>query len=53
MDRVIVYVDGFNLYYGLRSKGWKRFYWLDIQSSKKHHSYLSSGPVIVRSKTNR
>lgn len=31
MQRVIVYVDGFNLYYGLRSKNWKWFYWLNIQ----------------------
>ena len=30
MQRVIVYVDGFNLYYGLRSKGWRRYYWLDL-----------------------
>ncbi len=27
-----MYVDGFNLYYGLRSKGWRRYYWLDIRS---------------------
>ena len=29
---VIVYVDGYNFYYGLRNGGarWKRFYWLDI-----------------------
>ena len=31
MQRVITYIDGFNLYYGLRSKRWKRFYWLDLQ----------------------
>ena len=30
MERVVVYVDGFNLFYGLRSKGWRRFYWLDL-----------------------
>ena len=30
--RVMVYVDGFNLYYGLRAKGWRRFYWLDIRA---------------------
>ena len=30
--RVMVYVDGFNLYYGLKSKGWRRFYWLDLVS---------------------
>jgi len=30
MERVIAYVDGFNLYFGLKSKGWRRYYWLDI-----------------------
>lgn len=30
--RVAVYVDGFNLYYGLRSRGWRRFYWLDVRA---------------------
>lgn len=29
-QRIIIYVDGFNFYYGLKSKKWKRFYWLDI-----------------------
>lgn len=29
--RVIAYVDGYNLYYGLRHKRWKRFYWLNIR----------------------
>jgi len=31
MQRVITYIDGFNLYFGLRDKGWRRFFWLDIQ----------------------
>ncbi len=30
MNRVVVYIDGFNLYYGLRSKRWRRYYWLDL-----------------------
>jgi len=30
MSRVITYIDGFNLYFGLKSKGWRRFYWLDL-----------------------
>ena len=30
MARIIAYVDGFNLYYGLRSQGWRRLYWLDV-----------------------
>ncbi len=31
MDRVITYVDGFNLYFGLRSKTWRKYYWLDLE----------------------
>lgn len=30
--RVIAYEDGYNLYYGLRAKGWKRYYWLDVRA---------------------
>ncbi len=30
-QRVMVYVDGFNLYHGLRDKGWQRYYWLDLR----------------------
>ncbi|MCK0538076.1 NYN domain-containing protein [Alcanivorax quisquiliarum] len=30
MSRVISYIDGFNLYFGLKGKGWKRYYWLDL-----------------------
>ncbi|MCB2263027.1 MAG: NYN domain-containing protein [Candidatus Thiosymbion ectosymbiont of Robbea hypermnestra] len=29
MNRVISYIDGFNLYFGLRAKGWRKYYWLD------------------------
>lgn len=28
----MVYFDGFNLFFGLKSKGWKQFYWLDIHA---------------------
>lgn len=31
MYRVITYIDGFNLYYGLRERRWQRYYWLNIQ----------------------
>ena len=31
MNRVIAYIDGFNLYYGLKDSGWKRYYWLNIK----------------------
>ena len=29
-QRVIVYVDGFNFYYGLKKMEWERYYWLDM-----------------------
>ena len=29
-QKVIVYVDGFNFYYGLKDKKWRRYYWLDF-----------------------
>lgn len=30
-ERVIVYIDGFSLYNGLKSMGWKYYYWLDLR----------------------
>lgn len=36
MQRVITYIDGFNLYFGLRSKQWKKYYWLDLQKLSQH-----------------
>lgn len=30
MCRVSVYIDGFNLFYGIRDKGWRRYYWIDV-----------------------
>ncbi|MDP2808143.1 MAG: NYN domain-containing protein, partial [bacterium] len=29
--KVVAYIDGFNLYFGLKSKGWNRYYWLNLQ----------------------
>ena len=29
-ERVMAYIDGFNLYFGIRQAGWKRLYWLDV-----------------------
>jgi hypothetical protein len=28
--RVIVYIDGFNFYFGLRESSWQCYYWLDF-----------------------
>jgi uncharacterized LabA/DUF88 family protein len=31
MRRVIAYIDGFNLYYGLRARYRRRYHWLDLE----------------------
>jgi uncharacterized LabA/DUF88 family protein len=31
MQRVIGYIDGFNLYFGLKQAKWQRYYWLNLQ----------------------
>jgi hypothetical protein len=31
MNRVVAYVDGFNLYFGLKEAHGRRFLWLDLQ----------------------
>ena len=36
MERVITYIDGFNLYFGLRSKKWQRYYWLNLSLLAKN-----------------
>src|ERR1700722_4518226 len=29
-EQVAVYIDGFNLYFGLVDKGWRQYLWLDL-----------------------
>jgi uncharacterized LabA/DUF88 family protein len=48
MDRVIAYIDGYNLYFGLREKGWKRFYWLNLQ--KLAEQFLKSNQKLLETK---
>jgi len=48
MERVIAYVDGYNLYYGLREKRWKRFYWLNLQAMATR--LLKPGQRLVATK---
>lgn len=45
MQRVAVYVDGFNLYHGLKSKGWRRYYWLDLR--RLSENLLKPGQLLV------
>jgi len=44
-DRVLVYVDGFNLYFGIVEAGFNKSKWLDIASLVK--SYLTSNQQLV------
>ena len=46
--QVAVYIDGFNLFYGMRSKGWKRFYWLDVYQLAENLLFSSQQLSIVR-----
>lgn len=47
-NRVMVYVDGFNLYFGLRAKGWKSYYWLNVQALAQ--SILKPNQTLVNVK---
>ena len=46
MQKVVCYVDGFNLYHGLRSKGWKKRYWLDLWALANR--YLLSNQKLTK-----
>ena len=44
-QRVIVYIDGFNFYYGLKNPRWNRYYWLDVV--KLMSSFLRENQELV------
>lgn len=46
MTRAAVYVDGLNLYHGLRDKGWRRYYWLDVRRLAER--LLTGGQTLAR-----
>lgn len=61
-QRVIVYIDGFNFFYGLKSEAkWKRFYWLDFVALFEKFmkpnqellavKYFSARPTVSRKRT--
>lgn len=45
MQRVMVFVDGFNLYYGLREKHGRKYLWLDLEALAV--SLLKPGQQLV------
>jgi uncharacterized LabA/DUF88 family protein len=52
-ERVIAYIDGFNLYFGLKEKGWRCYYWLDIQKLCRKLLLPKQHLVIVKYFTSR
>ncbi|MDD3183270.1 MAG: NYN domain-containing protein [Alphaproteobacteria bacterium] len=45
MTQLVTYIDGFNLYFGLRTKAWKKYYWLDLQGLSER--LLKPGQVLA------
>jgi len=47
-ERVIAYIDGFNLYFGLRESKLRRYYWLNLNSLV--NNLLLSNQILVNTK---
>jgi uncharacterized LabA/DUF88 family protein len=48
MEKVISYIDGYNLYHGLKSQGWKWAYWLNLHLMTKN--LLSESQELIATK---
>ena len=53
MNRVIAYIDGFNLYFGLKAKDWNRYYWLNIQALVENLLKFNQELVMTKYFTSR
>lgn len=55
-ETVISYIDGFNLYFGLKGMGWQRYYWMDMDSLSlnllKKHQLLAKTHYFTSRITN-
>lgn len=57
MHRVIAYVDGFNLYFGLKDSNFKKYYWLDLPAMatallKQNQQLVATHYFTARIRTN-
>ena len=43
-----MYVDGFNLFYGMRARGWRRYYWLDLRNLAENLLLPHQSLTVVR-----
>ena len=48
MIKVITYIDGFNLYHGIKSKYGRKYYWLNVE--KLSENLLQTGQTLVQVK---
>ena len=48
MDRVIAYIDGLNLYYGIKESQWKKYYWLNLV--KLVRQFLPANQTLLKVK---
>lgn len=53
LERLVFYIDGFNLYFGLKEKGWRRYYWLNLQEMCSRLTRPDQQLVLVRYFTSR
>lgn len=52
-ERVAVYIDGFNLYFGIRDRGWGQYLWLDVCALSARFLQPHQSLSIVRYFTSR
>ena len=43
-----MYIDGFNLFYGMRARGWRRYYWLNLEKLARNLLRPSQSLQFVR-----
>ncbi len=53
MEKIIFYIDGFNLYFGLKTKGWKSFYWLNLEKLAQNLLLNNQSLIKVKYFTSR
>lgn len=44
--RIIIYIDGFNLYYGLKENHWEKYFWLDY--IRFFEKFLSDNQALIK-----
>ena len=52
-NRTIVYIDGFNLYYGMKGKYGKKYSWLDIEQFSNQITPIGHSLVVAKYFTSR